>query len=72
MTSIKSEFNIAGLFISIEEATINGAFLVTRYPTGYVQRDHIEDTFDLLFYLEHHINSACKMSSIPQDRSTIQ
>jgi hypothetical protein len=73
MISRNNEFTIAGLNICLEDLTVNGAVLVTRYPTGYVQRDPVEDTFDILFYLEHHINSVLSKSVLDEeDKSTLQ
>ena len=73
MSLTKSEFNFAGLNVCLEDVRVDEAILVTRYPSGYVQRDRIEDTFDLLFYLEFHVNSILSKSVLPNDdKSTLQ
>lgn len=74
MTNLsKSEFNFAGLNVCLEDVRVDEAILIVRYPSGYVQRDRVEDTFDLLFYLEFHVNSVLSKSVLnDEDKSTLQ
>lgn len=50
MSKVQNEFTFLDLTVCLQ-----GRELDIKYPNGYVAKEFIEDTLDVLFYLEFHM-----------------